>query len=97
MAVNFKLSFIGAAAHHCGHLPYHPDHAQHMIRVGMGDEHTVYFFHRDLRLLQPGKDSVSAACIHQKVVLCVLYAEACIIASGHHGMSGSQHNQIAFH
>ena len=96
VAVYVQIAFIAALVHGGGGHADDPDHAQNVVVVGVGDEHMMDLFQRDLLLFQGEEDAVAAAGVGQKVFLPFLHGKAGIIAVNGLGVSRAENNQF-FH
>ena len=96
VAINPKIPFVLLLTHLRGNHTDHPDHAQQMICMLMGQKNMMDLLHGNASILKLAHNTIAAACIYKKIFIIILNCKTSIITSGHKGIACSQHNQ-SFH
>ena len=73
---------------------HHPDAAQQMISMGMGDEKVTDELTTYSGLFKLGKDTIAATSIDKQHTLFAMKREASVVASGSQSIASTEHGDI---
>ena len=91
VAIDVEMALVVFAL---GHHADHPDHAQHMVGVGMGDEEVVEVADGHASALELPQHAVASASSDEEARGGGLEEEARVVALGHGGVGRAQHDDL---
>ena len=94
MAIDHRVALVFSLGHALADETHHPEDAQNVVHMLVGDENGADLPPIYIRLLQPQQKGVSAAPVHQEIPPVLLQDKAGVIARRDHGVAGSQHGEF---
>ena len=96
VAVYIQVARIAVGAHERRDLAQHPDHAERVIRVAVGQKQRADPVNRQVGRLELAEDAVAAARVDEQRARIGPEMKAGVVAARHHRVAGAENGQLCF-
>lgn len=87
-----QLTIVFAGQMPLNEHAHHPDDAQDVVGVGVGDVDVVYLSSVDAGPFQLRKHTVASPGVNEQLVAAIVHHEAGVVAVRYEGVAGPQHS-----